>query len=521
MFYPIFPVLYLSLLGVTLASTRLWNHENLCLSFAETPLYLDKGIYIVPLVVQLPKRGCTEEYSRRLSLLIQQLDTPFIPASQFVPNARRIKRTPIPVIIAGLATLFSTISIGSGISNAVRIDDLAKTVSFIESNQEKISFRLSTMAQQLVEMKTEHSNSFLAIKQTAELAKIQSDFNSCQLGLNKIDDIIQSLLTHSLTNHILPPARVLDFLKANPVLRDSLFLSYPHLVYEFSRVELINVDPERQTFSVLVLLPHVNHQKDGRLFTPLHAPRFEVQNQEVVLESSPKLTALFQLGTGPLSPRPLLSMDLQKCKSINHGSICPLTAQFFDDSTHCTNKILRNVTDPESLSGCGFHHIKLPVHQHTSIADSMSHLILFSNEKTDGLTSSGFISLIPEGAPPSCVIINKIQLKSLVVGNKTYFLNLRTDIFELDSEDQTVVSHLMASGTMPFLGTRTHGHLHPFSRHFGASVLAVTFISIIITAMFLSGIWGIRRFVSPKIPTVSDLERAKEFVKKFPPESPE
>ena len=512
------PILFLASLGTwALANTKISSHPTFCLAFEQQRLYINKGIYISPLVVQLPNSGCVEEYAAKLKALIHQLDAPLIPPAIHVPSIGRHKRMVMLGVISTLAALLSTASMGTGISHSVRMDGLAESITFIRDNQQKIVFELNSLTESVLEMQTAHRNTFMAIKHTAELARLQGEHNACQIGHVKIQNIIQSILAHSLSNHILPPSEVMTFLRANPVLKESIYITFPSLVYRLGKIELVNIDPEKQLFTVLILLPHINQDPDGTLFTPLYAPRFHVSENRTFLESTPKLSPLFKLGTGPLDNTPLSSMKVQNCKFINHGAICPMSSQYFDDSTLCTNLLLRNTTDDKQLTkDCGLRTHTIDSAFHTSVSESPTSLILFTNENTQGVTKAGSLSILPKGSPPSCILINKLHLSSLVVGNKTFILNIRTDVFALNTKEQSVVTHLLAvEEPLPSREKVDVSPLDPKSYHFAASIMTVITVSMLTTCVFGGLIVTIFVLgIKPKIPLVVDPLRASAFLEK-------
>ena len=416
---------------------------------------------------------------------------------------------------------------GAGISNAVQLTQLTETISYIDQNQRKISFQLAELTESVLEMQDSHHNSFLAIKNKVDLAKLHSEYNSCQIGLNRLDNVIQSILTKTLTSFILPPDQVKRYLGSNPILKNSLFYLNPRLVYQLGSIELVNIDPDKQIFTVLLLLPHIQGDSDGLLFTPLHAPRFHLNGDRIDLESSPPIPSLFRLSGDHGAPGPLLSMDTGLCRFINKGAICPLAGQYFDDSTYCSNVLLGNDSMVDVEQACHFVTYSLPGKSHTSLKESSTALLLFSNEETVGITDSGRISIIPQNSPPSCVLINKLHLASLIIGNKTFRLNIRTDVFEIPSGQVDVIRHLhMVKETLPFALKRGVPNLHPSSIHFIYSF--VTVFAICLASVLLFGL--INHFLprqkkgahfdnpSPDFvlsdPGIADPHRAEQFVSK-------
>ena len=465
-------------------------------------MFSDKGVFITPTVISFPKNGCTKQYAARLKHLLEYLDSPLqIPASLPASNGRP-KRFAFAAVASGIAALFSTLNLGVGISNAVDVDRLTETVTYIQTKQEEISFKLNEMTESVLELTAEHHNSFLAIKQKVELAQLQTDYNACLIGLNRIDQVIQSILDQTLTNHIIPTSDILNFLKASPVLKDSIYVRFPRLAYRLGKVELVNVDPARNIFSVLVLLPHIASVPDGLIYVPLHTPRFTPSENGSLVESLPPLTPLFS-PHGRFNGRDeLLSLNIDKCTFFNMATICPLTSIFHTPATTCTNLLLRNETDPDVITST------CTIDQHTSTLrdlslfdESPTSLLIYSNEKIVGSSRLGSSEVLPGGGAPTCVLINKLQFSSLRIGTHHVVTNIRTDAFSLATEERHIVRHLHAHDSSPFaprLAARKAAHLHPRSIHFWPSVATVTFVvaimAVIIAAPLALAAW-IRRFL--------------------------
>ena len=419
--------------------------------------------------------------------MIEYLDSPTsVPESQVVAHGRP-KRFAAVALATGLAAFLSMVNMGVGISNSVDIRRLTETISYIQENQENITFKLNKITEAVLELTTEHHNSFLAIKQKIDLVKLQSDFNACQIGLNRIDNLIESILSQSLTNHILPPSDILAFLKASPVLRDSLYVRFPRLAYQLGKIELVNVDPERKIFTVLVILPHISSNPDGFLYEPLFAPRFFTKDNHTLMENIPDITSLFSYN-GPFeNQQELMSIDRSKCTHYNLAMICPLTAQFHSPGTACTNRLINNDTDEFTLTttcGSTSHVVSRP--HLTNFAESSTSLLLFTNEHVTGTSSQGDIEIVPPHAPLSCVAVQKLLLSSLSVGGKKIFLNLWTDAFSIAPSDRSVIKHLHAlRSTLAHLRDpiKLVGHLHPSSSFFLPSAAAVAVISTAILGL--------------------------------------
>ena len=436
-----------AILALTSGSPDVFTHPKLCLAYTRHDLYYDKGLYITPTVIKFPEIGCVDQYVLRLRKLIEYLSSPVdsVPASVHASESVRHKRFAFIPMLVGLASVLSTVAMGSGISNAVNIRELSDTVSYIGENQKQISFQLDELTSSILELQTSHHNAFLAIKQKVDLVKLQTEYNSCQLGLNRLDNVIQSILAQSLTGHIVPPGEVMSFLNSNKVLRNSIYTTFPRLVYKLGSIELVNVDPENRIFTVLILLPHLDRESDGYLFEPLHVPRFSISGNRTLIEVSPSITAL----TSPksdlqrLTPSDLTGIELDKCKIFNMAAVCPMSASFYGPSSVCSASLLKNATDLDTLTRkCDITIRDVDRRYLTNVAEFPTAMIIFSNEKTVGRTSAGKITLIPEGAPPSCVLLEKLQLSSLEVGGKTFRLNLRTNVFSLSPETSSIVRHL-------------------------------------------------------------------------------
>ena len=458
---------------------RVFPHVNRCVTFVEHPLYLDRGVYITPTIIEIPSNGCADEYVKRLKHLLDYLsdDSLTVPASEHAPNTHGRTKRFASLVLGGLSTILATISLGTGISSAVELDKLKETVTFIENHQDKISFELATLTARVLELTTEHHNGFMALRQEVELAKAQTEYNSCKIGLNKLDDTIQSVLSQKLTHHIIPTRDVLSFLHSNSVLKDSLYVRYPRLVYKLGKIELVSLNVDKRLFTILVLLPHLSAVPDGFIYRPLYSPRFfvnEDQNQSLV-EHFPSIPPLFSLN-GPFDGRlDLLSMDESKCLTYGLFSVCPLTAQYFAPDTTCSNYLLNNVTGSQLHRACGFSLHPSPRTKWTSLSESSTYLLIFSNQNVKGISASGYLDVVSPFAPPSCVLINKIHLSSLRIGDRNVILNFRSDAFSLAPEEREVVRaiHALQRDDVVDRESLPVSHLDPRSRFFTPSLLMV------------------------------------------------
>lgn len=418
-----------------------------------------------------------------------------LPLADHLPNRPKRFVFTATAIVAGFAALIATIGAGTGLSNQIDIDQLTETVEFMRDNQEKISFELDRLTNSVMEMNTAHHNSFLAMKQTIDLAKAQSDYNACQIGLNHLDNTVQSILSQSLTSFILPPRDVMMFLKSNKILSDSIYIRFPRLVYKLGKVELIDVNPEKRSYTVLILLPHINLVPEGFLYEPLFAPRFFPLSNGSQIEEIHEIPPLFSY-RGPFDGRSsrtdLLSMDISRCNFFPSTVICPLSAQFFRPSTTCSNRLLNNITQIDTLvDACGITSHSSAPSQLTVFDESSTSLLLFTNEVVVGVSTAGQLEIVPAHAPPSCVLINKLQLSSLRIGGRIIFLNLRADAFSLEPPERFVVRHVHAlKEALPFADSRrlrTTPHLHPRSRHFLPSIATVVIATVSIIVVVVIG----------------------------------
>ena len=483
-------------------SLEVFTHPKLCLAYTRHPLFYDKGLFITPTLIKLPELGCSDEYVLRLKRLIEYLSSPSqsVPASVHVSEPVRRKRLAFVPVLVGLASVLSTIAMGSGISNAVDIHGLTDAVSFITENQKRINFELNELTASVLELQTAHHNSFLALKQSVDLVKLQAEYNSCQVGLNRLDAVVQSILARSLTSHIIPPADISAFLNTNEVLRNSIYTSFPRLVYQLGSIELVNVDPDHQAFTVLILLPHLDRESDGYLFVPIYAPRFSLKGNRTQIEVSPPISALAspKADLDRLATSDLSGIDSSKCNIFNMAAICPMSATYYNPSSICSASLLMNATDADTLSNrCDLVTRDIDRRQLTNIAESPTALILFTNEETIGRTSAGKITLVPRGAPPSCVLLEKLQLSSLEVGGKRFLLNLRTDIFALSPETSSIARHLHSTLGDLALSNPSRAlataQLHPSSKHFPVSMIAVFLTAFVaFAAMFVVMMIGLK-----------------------------
>ena len=185
-------------------------------------------------------------------------------------------------------------------------------------------------------------------------------------------------------------------------------------------------------------------------------------------------------------------MDVSRCQYFPSTVICPLSAQFFRPSTTCSNLLLNNVTKLETLvDACGITaHSSAPRHL-TVFDESSTSLVLFTNEIVVGVSPAGQLEIVPSHAPPSCVLINKLQLSSLRIGGRIIFLNLRADAFNLEPPERFVVRHVHAlKEALPFADSRrlrTTPHLHPKSRHFLPSIATVVIATISVMVVVVIG----------------------------------
>ena len=506
----------LGAMGPVVLALRILPHPLFCLTFHEKEMYVDKGVFITPTVISLPKNGCTDRYAARLKHLIEYLDSPLQVPESLPASGGRPKRFAFAVIASGLAALFSTMNLGVGISNAVDVDRLSETVSYIQSNQEEISFKLNSMTETVLELTAEHHNSFLAINQKVELTQLQTDYNACLIGLNRLDLIIQAILDQSLTNHILPTTEIISFLKASPILKDSIYVRYPRLAYRLGKVELVNVDPGRNLFSVLIMLPHIAAVPDGMIYLPLYTPRFSPSDNGSLIESLPSLTPLFSPHGRFNGHDELLSLDTDRCTFFNMATICPLTSIFHAPSTTCTNHLLRNETDPDLLTTtCGIKEHSSALADLSLFDESPTSLLIFSNQRIVGTSKLGRSEILPGNGAPSCLLINKLQFSEVSIGSQKVRVNLRTDAFSLAPEEKEIVRHLHVHQDSPIssrLAAVRAAQLHPRSSHFWTSVLVAILITAIsaavVAAPFFITAW-VRRLLLRR--STEYLEQKMEF----------
>ena len=132
------------------------------------------------------------------------------------------------------------------------------------------------------------------------------------------------------------------------------------------------------------------------------------------------------------------------------------------------------------------------------------------------MTKAGSLSILPKGSPPSCILINKLHLSSLVVGNKTFILHIWTDVFSLNTKEQAVVTHLLAvEEPLPSREKVEVSPLDPKSFDFAASIMTVLTVSVFTTCIIgglIVAILALR--MRPKIPLVVDPIRAPVFLEK-------
>ena len=439
-----------------------------------------------------------------------------IPESKHISN--RPKRFAFTAFVAGLAALLSTVSMGTGISNVVDLTKIEETIHHLESNQAKISIELSELTRDLLEMKTDHHNVFMALKQSVDIAKAQTELNACAIGLNKLDNIIESILSQTLTNHILPAHQIMEFLRENSILKDSFYTIFPRLAYKLGRIELVNVDPERHIFTILVLLPHISAAPDGHFYHPLFAPRFFPQGNGTMVEHIPFIPPLYTLDDPSDTQTDLLSMDDSKCQYLNVAVVCPLTAQSYTPATTCSNAILRNETGLPLAEACSIVTHPSPHERLTTIAESATSLLLFTNQGVKGVGPTGFMDIVAASAPPSCVMINKISLSQLKIGERTVIINLRTDAYSLAPQDREVMRHLHAlrGPISDPMAAQKASHFNPISAHFGTSLLGVISISASLIMVLAILSWLGRKLRSFWKFNNGDFHRQQSFLRSTP-----
>ena len=237
-----------------------------------------------------------------------------------------------------------------------------------------------------------------------------------------------------------------------------------------------------------------------------------------MVEHIPFIPPLYTLDDPSDTQTDLLSMDDSKCQYLNVAVVCPLTAQSYTPATTCSNAILRNETGLPLAEACSIVTHPSPHERLTTIAESATSLLLFTNQGVKGVGPTGFMDIVAASAPPSCVMINKISLSQLKIGERTVIINLRTDAYSLAPQDREVMRHLHAlrGPISDPMAAQKASHFNPISAHFGTSLLGVISISASLIMVLAILSWLGRKLRSFWKFNNGDFHRQQSFLRSTP-----
>ena len=338
-------------------------------------------------------------------------------------------------VVSGLKLAF-------GISNAVKLENLHQTVTYIGNNQVEIKESLRNVQASITSLETKQKQIFLAVKDLEDYTISIDRKLLCQLNQIKAGRLLDSLGHRRISTSILPPENIIDMLTHEVGLKDTVYIDNPHLIYEMGEVQVLDLDPEQGIVTMLLLLPHINSVPDGFLYTPLILPRFELEDDGVLQEKTIRLPSLIDLTPHYLPPngRAMIGIDSAACQQMHELRVCKLGSHFTDNSVECANAILQNSTNVGKV--CNFQVESKSWQESSFVVESSTHVLIFSNERVHGSTTHGIFEVKTDKNVPSCILVNKVSMKSLSVGNKTFSLNVRSDALMRNVENQHFVRNL-------------------------------------------------------------------------------
>ena len=536
----ILTVVLLTLSTVNVAFSTLFPHPDMCGVYQQRPLYLDRGMYLVPLVMQLPdnchksecrrvdngtfyrgtqhqtrtgricqawatqkpnkhattkeqikKFGLEQNYCRNPSMneggpwcytldekerwgycdipycsfhAVERLESLIVKGDVFKnhdsPIYETLTKRPKRSVSLLFSAIFSAVSIGFSISNAVRITQLENTFSFLQHNQEHILQSLSETNEALNQLSTNQKELFYAVKHLSKETHTMDRQILCELDTRKTNDIIDAILHQEVTSHVLPIENLIQFLEKENNLRNSIYITYPRLLYKLAKLELINVDATKGIVTLLMAIPHIQKEAEGFHYQPLLTPRFFLAKDGVRMEQPFPLTQLIDID--PTLPHPkgryLWGVKPDQCLQHLNAFICKVGAHYSDNHVQCSNAFLQNSTDYIKLKNhCGYSITEKPDEKWEKtecsfVAQTATHALIFTNEKVVAKTDIGPIPIRKDGQAPACLFINKLSVKELKVGNKTLVLNARLDAITIKQNlGSSVYEEFLVETKMPKL----------------------------------------------------------------------
>ena len=355
-------------------------------------------------------------------------------------SVSRDKRA-IPMVVRGI---FEVLKFATGISKANKINRIEKTVDYIQKHQKEIKETLEEVQDSITVLQTETAELFLAIKDVAERSDAMDKLILCQQEKIKLERIMDSLLHKSVTTSIIPVESIGKLLES---LKGTIYEIRPHLIYEMGRVQVLQSHVEESMMTLLVTIPHIKDKADGYLYSPLFVPRFQVEHGETYVEKLDPLTALIDVDESLPSPqgRKMVGVAPGTCSQKDTFLLCNLAHHFEDKSTRCSSALLQNVTDLKVLSEICGYGVEKSSSAHSFIAESSSHVLLFSNQDVTSSTDDGQFHLNNPHSGSQCMLINKLAVNTIQVGEKSILMNRRMDALQTDPAKEKSVQTLSAN----------------------------------------------------------------------------
>ena len=344
-----------------------------------------------------------------------------------------------------LGTAISAIKIAQGISNSIKLQRLHDTVTYMGNNQHAIKRTLQSLQSSVTTLETDMKQSFLAVKDLDEKTTAISNRMACQLNQIKLNNLMDSLSHGKITTDILPPENLIHLLSQNAGLKDSIYIKYPHLIYKLGEVEILDLDPEEGILTILLFIPHINQNPDGFTYEPLLVPRFQVEGKESLLEKFPKMPTLIDHNPHLISPkgRGMMGLKENSCEQLHSFKVCKLANHFDNQLVKCSNALLQNTTDQDILEQvCSYTVVRQPWQQSSYTDESSTHVLIFTNEDVQGTTKDGIFTIANKHENPGCILVNKLAMHELTIGDKFFELNVRSDALREHSNTNRLLQNL-------------------------------------------------------------------------------
>ena len=466
----------MSIVALTLSWASVFPHSEMCAVYDQHPLFLDRGMYLVPLVIQLPHschhseckkvmngtfyRGtqyrtitgrmcqnwtsqsphkhkttknqilqhdlknnfcrnptldsngpwcyttdpkerwnycdipfCSFHSVKRLEALLRkegEYDFSHAEYETIHTSHSREKRS----VLSVFSGIFSLISMGVGISNAVKISELESAYSYLQNNQEKILQSLTETNQAVNMLSTQQKTLFFAIKHLSNQSNAMDRHIMCELDTIKTNGIIDAILQQKVTSDILPIENLHHYLLKEPNLNESIYVEFPRMIYTQGTIELVSVDATKGVVTLLMVVPHIRRNPDGFLYQPLVTPRFLFNEGNMTVEQPFQLAHLIDVDSSlpPPKDREMVGIHPQSCFQLKSNFICKIGSQYSNHQVSCSNYILQNVTDYKKLKNeCGYsvesQNWTDPFHSY--VMETSTHALMFTNENVLAKTDAG------------------------------------------------------------------------------------------------------------------------------------